>query len=565
MPGKYSKTNAVAKGPYQVTEKLPHNKIKVKNKCTEKLPHNKIKVKNKCGKGDIGSDKPIAYASRTLSDTEVKYSTIEKELLAIMFATKQFRPYLWGTRFTLITDHKPLIWLHNIKDTNAKLERCKIKLHEFDYDVVHKPDSPSFIGSRLDPFTKKSRLEINHLTNEPDNSEIAHRSSEVGSIHSQRNDRRNSIPISDSPINTQNYQVFLEVHAHELQVDKRMIQGKTVYQVRLNKQSLTNNLISFIKNHLLNKSDEIYKTLCHILIEHFNDRLQLIRCTKLVKVVDDENMQKSLVKRFHEKGKHRGITETFKLVKVVDDENMQKSLVKRFHEKGNHRGITETFNALRREYFWNNYHNDVIKFINACHLCQINKYDRKPINLPMQVTNPVSKPMQMLRADVFKIKNNVYLTILDSFNKIPINSQLLAEYKESIQKINDDLAQVKQKHKMKVINKQNEKRVDKGLNIGSQDKMKVINKQNEKRVDKGLNIGSQVYIKFPGSQVYIKFPGKYSKTNAVAKGPYQVTEMLPHNKIKVKNKCGKVFEYHIDSIKSIVTGTCAPSDAPAQN
>ncbi|KAK9692534.1 RNase H-like domain found in reverse transcriptase [Popillia japonica] len=35
--------------------------------------------------GDIGSDKPIAYASRTLSDTEVKYSTIEKELFAIMF------------------------------------------------------------------------------------------------------------------------------------------------------------------------------------------------------------------------------------------------------------------------------------------------------------------------------------------------------------------------------------------------------------------------------------------------------------------------------------------------
>ncbi|KAK9754653.1 hypothetical protein QE152_g1090 [Popillia japonica] len=104
-----------------------------------------------------------------------------------------------------ITDHKPLIWLHNIKDTNAKLERCKIKLQEFEYDVVHKPGKYNANADAL------SRLEINHLTNEPDNSEIAHRSSEVGSIHSQRNDRRNSIPISDSPINTQNYQVFLEV------------------------------------------------------------------------------------------------------------------------------------------------------------------------------------------------------------------------------------------------------------------------------------------------------------------------------------------------------------------
>jgi hypothetical protein len=49
--------------------------------------------------------------------------TSEKELLAIVWAIKYFRPYLYGCRFKIATDHKPLTWIMNVKDPGSRLLR----------------------------------------------------------------------------------------------------------------------------------------------------------------------------------------------------------------------------------------------------------------------------------------------------------------------------------------------------------------------------------------------------------------------------------------------------------
>ena len=55
-----------------------------------------------------GTERPIAFASKTLSTSERNYSQVEKEGLALVFGVKKFQSYLYGHRFTLVTDHKPL-------------------------------------------------------------------------------------------------------------------------------------------------------------------------------------------------------------------------------------------------------------------------------------------------------------------------------------------------------------------------------------------------------------------------------------------------------------------------
>jgi phospholipid-translocating ATPase len=60
---------------------------------------------------ELGNEKVIAYASKALSPPEQKYSTTEKEALAVIFGTAHFRVYLLGRHFKLITDHSALRWL----------------------------------------------------------------------------------------------------------------------------------------------------------------------------------------------------------------------------------------------------------------------------------------------------------------------------------------------------------------------------------------------------------------------------------------------------------------------
>jgi hypothetical protein len=113
--------------------------------------------------GEVGKDRPVAYASRSFNRAEKNCSMVEKELAAIVWGIKHFRPYLYGRKFKIISDHKPLTWIMSVKDPGSRLLRWRIQLEEYDYEIIYKPGAQNGNADAL------SR--INAITGEKCNSE----------------------------------------------------------------------------------------------------------------------------------------------------------------------------------------------------------------------------------------------------------------------------------------------------------------------------------------------------------------------------------------------------------
>ncbi|PNF18384.1 hypothetical protein B7P43_G12483 [Cryptotermes secundus] len=117
--------------------------------------------------GKLGQDKPIAYASRTLNKAELNYATVEKELLAIVWACKHFRPYLLGRKFQIVTDHKGLTWIFNVKDPSSRLMRWKLLLEEYDYEIQYRAGHRNCNADSLSRYPIQCfNVNVEEITNE---------------------------------------------------------------------------------------------------------------------------------------------------------------------------------------------------------------------------------------------------------------------------------------------------------------------------------------------------------------------------------------------------------------
>ena len=101
---------------------------------------------------DADTPQVVAYASRALTSVEQRYSQTEKEALGIVWGIEHFHLYIYGSHFTLITDHKPLEVIYgNVNSKpSARIERWVLRLQPYSFSVVYKPgkDNPADFLSR---------------------------------------------------------------------------------------------------------------------------------------------------------------------------------------------------------------------------------------------------------------------------------------------------------------------------------------------------------------------------------------------------------------------------------
>ena len=319
--------------------------------------------------GEVGKDKPIHFASKSLSKTEEKYSVPEKEMLAIFWSLKIFRNYLYGAKFKIMTDHQPLTFSLSPKNTNAKLKRWKSYLEEHDYEIIYKPGRTNVVADAL------SRIVC----------------SMTGTQHSAETSDDFYIISTEAPINVFRHQVILKKGPDKVSVE-HPFQSYTRITIHINNIN-ENSLLQALKNHfnfskinglltteeIMGKLQEVYKT-------HFGQ-------------------QKSLKIRF-----------TQNQLQDIEEEDDQWNTIRNEHYRA-HRGAEENKMQILRKFYFPKLSQRVKDFVTNCQICHENKYDRCPIKYPLQETPIPKAPFEIAHIDIMFLEGLHFLTYIDKFSK----------------------------------------------------------------------------------------------------------------------------------------------------
>lgn len=378
---------------------------------------------------EITNDLPIAYASRTLNKAEINYTTTEKELVAIMFGVKQFRPYLYGRKFIIITDHKPLTWLFSVKDPGSRLLRWRIKLDEFDYEIRYKSGKTNLNADAL------SRIkEIKLINNIPPTYDrffedfkntiiINTRIKEIkGEIE---NSPKDSAIVLELPVGGKINDVLSEnllKEANLNKIDKNAKVGEITHLEIGNRKLIC--LITKENSSDIPTYENIYKTL--VILKKFCEKNKI---TKISVLRDESNYTSNKLNWARVRAMYRYVFKGTLINVLIYSETIlndqdKEELMQMYHDSllGGHLGITKTLKRINAQVQWKGMRKDVREYIRKCESCQKNKSSKK-IKIPMAITTTSTKPFQKIFLDVVgklptSYKNNSYiLTIQDDLTK----------------------------------------------------------------------------------------------------------------------------------------------------
>lgn len=335
---------------------------------------------------------PICYASRTLNQHERNYSATEKELLAIVWATKYFRPYLYGVKFQVLSDHQPLRWLFvkaQSRDLNPRLFRWMLSLGEFNLNVNYIRGRDNNVADFLSRINSDTG-EIHHL-DEASSSLYNNNDASLATVHSQLEGEKDYIGILDTVVNRFDLQIILtdnKTKAMELIHGKKRIYISST-DLRKNLGTILNENIFKGKVGIFTElNDHEYHTLQKKLIEVFggNSSVKFVRCAYFAMDLDSEEETYRQIHNYHR------------------------------YETG-HTGIAENYEGLKRKIYFPNLKILIQKYINNCDTCNRSKFDRRPIKEKFKFTETPTDTGQIIHMDIYTNSKSNFLTFIDRFSK----------------------------------------------------------------------------------------------------------------------------------------------------
>lgn len=383
-----------------------------------------------------GKDSPICYYSRTLNKAEVNYSVIERELLAIVDACKKFRHYLYGRRFSVRTDHRPLVYLNNCKDPSSRLVRWRLKLMDFDYDIVYKK---GILNSNADALSRivyepREAPHAEHVINQIQQEELNFEN--FKNFHQ----REVNIPppkLVKMPLNKiKNFVIPLATDLSDSNVHFDYIvknfpnnlpikpQLKEITVKRLPQQTL---YLAFIKEHV--RDSAFYETLFETL---YNLKLVFDHNKVRTFVITDISFNNSIIQQqtffsllyFLFSDFDYQVLESERI--TITDPDLIQQVLKDYHDSpiAGHPGFQRAYEKIRTFFYWDNMKNDIRNYIRSCPVCQQSKTDFKPNKSPMEITTTSSKFCEQVAMDIVgplpetPNGNRFILTLQDDLTKL---------------------------------------------------------------------------------------------------------------------------------------------------
>lgn len=359
--------------------------------------------------------RPVHFASRIFRKAELNYSTIEKELKAICFATEVFRPYLLGNKFVLKTDHAPLKWLFGMAKPSSRLTKFRLELEPFSFDVEHVPGKDNVVADALS--RKLTSEELRELQTTAETNWVKEMLQErqcfavtraQAAKRVQLPDGKGEHPVTKEPVD----QMTLPKVPHGV----KLLVWMTKRSGKLEQTTTDGN--ATWNGKILKVIEETQGRLTgYEALEKFLEQEK----PKLLAVREKDYrpwVGKLLKKR---KTKLLFIPNETKVVQSKHKEQ----LLHDYHvlPTAAHAGINRMFRTLRRQYYWPGMIEDVRKKVESCMTCKLSKRGRT-IKVPMVETTTATRPFERVSLDLFGPlssndggRNDYVLTMQDDLTK----------------------------------------------------------------------------------------------------------------------------------------------------
>jgi len=323
---------------------------------------------------------PISFISRTLNDHELNYSAIEKELLAIVWATKTFRHYLLGRQFLIASDHQPLRWLHNLKEPNAKLERWRVRLSEYQFKIDYIKGKENSVADAL----SRIKIEENHHSE--------------ATQHSAEEDNSNLIHLTEKPINYFKKQIIF-IKSDKNKVEHSKIFGNSITTIQYDVMTLE-------------KAKQI-------LLDHFIHRN--------ITIYIESDVDFEIIQRAHIEIVNTTYTKVIRslfLLKNVGSYAEFKEIILQSHEKLLHPGIQKMTKLFKENHFFPNSQLLIQNIINECNICNLAKTEHRNTKMPLKITPNPEHCREKFVVDIYSSEGKHYISCIDIYSKFATLEQI---------------------------------------------------------------------------------------------------------------------------------------------